>query len=479
MNPIHEFESLCAKLEATTKRKEKEALLSECLPKNPEVAQLFKYALDPYVMFFVNIPEAGHDNMPTYEAMVSLLDRLSKREITGTAAKELAHTLAGPKYLRRLINKNLKIGVQEATVNKIIPKLIPSFELMLAEPIKMDKGQTWEHLIHYLEDHKEWFIQPKYDGWRCIIIIRDGKVFIYSRSGKPMYNTQFVEAAVKQLFPSNVVLDGELLWILEDGTMSFKETSRVLGTDVSTVPEADIQRLKFCVFDMIPLEEWDSQNFSMPFSKRSANVREYFRRATPESLPPFVDVDQQTPEYRRQLISLCDDRTALQFLREAPTQRLDLSTEDQIKQHVLDGFEGSILRYGLKAYELKRSKWTLKWKQFFDCNLTVVGSYEGKDRNLGRLGGLSCRGEFIQRPGSDLGYEIKPDLGQPIAPENMVTADVGGGFKDAQRVEFWATREQLVGKVIEVKYQELSKDDTGVGWSLRFNPFRRFRDDLQ
>lgn len=480
MSSIALFENTCQRLEATTKRKEKEAILSEAL-KDPQVTTLFRYALDPYKMFFVTLPENGQSNTPTFEETISLLDSLSKREITGGEAKSKAHALLGGKWLRRLLNKNLKIGAGETTFNKIVPGLIPTFELMLAEPIKLEKGEFWANLVSYLEDYKEWWVQPKYDGWRCILVIRSGKAFLYSRQGKPLANTQLIEEAALKIFTQDIVLDGELLWTDEDGSMSYKKTSEILGADVEPPPLEDIERLKFYAFDTISITEWDSNVFSTPFIKRFEVLQSYI---SSRKLPPFMEPEEQTEAYRKELFRLTDQASAFNYIKEVPTERLDLTSERQIHLHLEQGFEGTILRYGLKCYELKRSKWTAKWKQFFDCVLTVVGAYEGKDSNLGRLGGFNCRGEYVPKPDSKLGYEIIPDTGQVIAPENLVEADVGGGYKSkkgSERDKFWEIRDKIVSErwILEAKYQELTRSATSPGWSLRFNPFRRFRSDMK
>lgn len=49
---------------------------------------------------------------------------------------------------------------------------------------------------------------------------------------------------------------------------------------------------------------------------------------------------------------------------------------------------------------------------------------------------------------------------------------VGTGFTDAMRIDYWARREEMVGKIIEVSYRETTDDD-----KLRFPAFQRERFD--
>jgi DNA ligase-1 len=51
---------------------------------------------------------------------------------------------------------------------------------------------------------------------------------------------------------------------------------------------------------------------------------------------------------------------------------------------------------------------------------------------------------------------------------------VGSGFTDAQRDEFWQTRDTLMGVVAEVQADVVSQNQDGT-YSLRFPRFVRFR----
>jgi len=55
---------------------------------------------------------------------------------------------------------------------------------------------------------------------------------------------------------------------------------------------------------------------------------------------------------------------------------------------------------------------------------------------------------------------------------NGKKVNVGGGYEDHERDTFWKKRKQLVGKIIEIKYQDVTK-----GGSLQFPVFVRFRPD--
>jgi DNA ligase-1 len=54
--------------------------------------------------------------------------------------------------------------------------------------------------------------------------------------------------------------------------------------------------------------------------------------------------------------------------------------------------------------------------------------------------------------------------------------NVGSGMSDEQRTEFWNKRDELAGRVIEVKYKEESNDKTTGNVSLQFPIFVSLRE---
>jgi DNA ligase-1 len=84
-----------------------------------------------------------------------------------------------------------------------------------------------------------------------------------------------------------------------------------------------------------------------------------------------------------------------------------------------------------------------------------VGVEEGTGRNEGRLGALVCSG-------FDDGKEI--------------SVNVGSGFSDSDRDEFWANTNHIIGRTAEIMCDVITQNRDGT-YSLRFPRFVRFRDD--
>jgi ATP-dependent DNA ligase len=96
----------------------------------------------------------------------------------------------------------------------------------------------------------------------------------------------------------------------------------------------------------------------------------------------------------------------------------------------------------------------MTWKPTISVDLNIVGFEEGPGRNAGRLGAIICEGDDNDR---------------------RICVNVGTGFSDIVRDEYWAARDQLLGHLVEVQADAVTQNQDGT-YSLRFPRFLRFRD---
>jgi DNA ligase-1 len=122
-------------------------------------------------------------------------------------------------------------------------------------------------------------------------------------------------------------------------------------------------------------------------------------------------------------------------------------------QAVAGGYEGIMIKDPAAGYKCKRSVAWLKLKPFIEVSLTVVAVEEGTGKNVGRLGALVCEG---------------------IDDGRRIVVNVGSGFTDDQRIDYWNNREKVVRKVSEVRADAITQNQDGT-YSLRFPRFLRFR----
>ncbi|MDO5558407.1 MAG: hypothetical protein Q4F95_02285 [Oscillospiraceae bacterium] len=102
-------------------------------------------------------------------------------------------------------------------------------------------------------------------------------------------------------------------------------------------------------------------------------------------------------------------------------------------------------------YECKRTKNLIKVKEFYTCDLKCIGVEEGKtDSTKGTVGAL-----ILDYKGNPTGCS---------------------GFKADFAKYYWEHPEEIIGKIIEVRYKEQTSNKQG-GESIQFAKFVCIRED--
>jgi DNA ligase-1 len=147
-------------------------------------------------------------------------------------------------------------------------------------------------------------------------------------------------------------------------------------------------------------------------------------------------------------------------LRIMPGMDVDLDTAEGhdimrrfAEASVEQGYEGIMIKDLDAPYLCKRSDSWMKWKPTITVDLTIVGFEEGTGRNEGRLGAIIYEG---------------------VDNERNIRVNVGTGYSDSDRDEFWAARDQLLGVIGEVEADAVTQNQDGT-YSLRFPRHKRFR----
>ena len=104
-------------------------------------------------------------------------------------------------------------------------------------------------------------------------------------------------------------------------------------------------------------------------------------------------------------------------------------------------------------YECKRTDSWMKMKPFIEVSLNIVECEEGTGKNVGKLGAFVCEG---------------------IDDGKKIRVNVGSGFSDDERDDYWKNRDKLIGDVVEVRADAVTKNQNG-DYSLRFPRFKTFR----
>lgn len=420
-------------LENHSSRLEKEAvILAEAVAGNDEFFAGCRLALDAMTTFGVKQVDVKEDTSGlglAWKDFTHLADQLASRALTGNAAQLAianAMKLAKPDqwnyWYRRILIKDLRCGVSEKTINKVVEKKydksysIPVFTCQLAhDSANHESKVTGEKLI-----------EVKLDGVRVIAIVYPtGLVSLFSRNGKQLANFPLVEQQLSKAagaFAEPVVLDGEVM------SASFQDLMKM----VHRKSDVDANDAVLNLFDIITLKEFQEGLGRNRQVDRSVTLAAWYRE--------FADVMPNVTIVGQELVDLSTLGGVARF--------------KQINSDaVAGGYEGIMIKDPEAIYECKRSVAWLKLKPFIEVSLEVINVEEGTGRNEGRLGALVCSGQ---------------DDGRAI------TVNCGSGFSDDDRRIFWDHRSNLVGQIVEVRADAVTKNQDGT-YSLRFPRFLRFR----
>jgi DNA ligase-1 len=424
----HDFDyvwGMVRDLRATSSTLDKQLIIKDYCDRSSPAAFFAKnvilYTYHPLWQYNVtsdNLKKKNKLRGKEYDNIFTLLDDLKSRKITGHDAIGIVNTFID-KYLNYeelvhcIIDKDLKTRAGDKIINKAIPDHIPEFSVALA-----DKYEP--KLIDWKDG---WYVSRKIDGARCICIVDyNGDAAFYSRTGKSFETLGVVSNGIKALGVTNVVFDGELCLVDDEGNEDFQGIMKQLKKKDHTIPNPSYK-----IFDMISHDEFYSKkgDKNRPYSIRYNNLREVMKNNTCTCLSVLG----------QELIK--DDDHFQEWTKRANDY----------------GWEGVMLRAD-EPYKGKRSKDLLKVKKFFDDEYVVFDAEFGpfryvKDSAECEETMLSC--VFIEHKGH--------------------IVRVGSGFSIDQRQEFYANPDQIIGKTITVQYFEETKNQEG-GISLRFPTFK-------
>jgi len=422
-------------IESDNSRLHKEAVvLREAQAGNTELFEGLRMCYDPMITFGVKkVPSySGPDGQGLpWVAFKQLAQSLAKRELTGHAARdaiELALSASTADQwnngYRRILIKDMRAGFSETTVNKMAEKagkpefVVPLFECMLAhDGLKNEK---------YIAGKK--FLEPKLDGVRVLTVINveNKTAIMYSRNGKLLENFSNITDAIEannDMFERSIVLDGEMI------SSSFQ----ALMKQVHRKSDVQSQDATLMAFDVLPLKE---------FMAGESQLGQRHRSNALQKMKPILDKVGSIDIIPQKEVDLDSYVGELEF--------------KQYNKEAIDaGFEGIMIKDVDAVYESKRSRSWLKMKPFIEVSLTAVAVEEGTGKNAGRMGAVLFEGT---------------DDGK------FISLSVGGGWSDKDRDDIWASKDDVLGQIGEVRADAatLNQDSTDV-YSLRFPRFKVWR----
>ncbi len=414
---LEKLQNFVDQMKNTSSLNEKKVIIGS-IQNDEFIKKALNYALDPFKKYYLtskncrkNSELLGHAN--TYGSIFTLLDDLANRVCTGHNAianvnRFILENIQFEDLIFSIIDRNLEIRASESVINKVIPNLIPTFDVALAnkfDPKRVDWNDTW-------------LASRKLDGVRCLTKVDyQGNVECYSRQGNEFETLDVVRDAVKKLGVVGVVFDGEICLMDEDGNEDFQGIMKQIKRKNHTITNP-----KYVMFDYLTLKEFDAKESETKLTLRIARFAKHILHLENNSCLSVLD----------QHVVSGDDHFA----------KLKADAEK-------DGHEGVMLRKDV-GYEGKRSQNLLKVKKFFDAEYKVE-SIDFEDHR-------------VIREGKEV---VIPMMAQAYINHKGHEVAVGSGWNQEQRIKYHANPKLIIGKTITVQYFEETKNQEG-GLSLRF-----------
>lgn len=440
------------KVAATGSSKVKQQIIQDNKD-NEVLKRVFKLAYSKRIMFGIKkFPQAGEVSqsfgMLTLDDGLDLLENtLATRKVTGNEAiKTLADFIADMKptdveVIRRVIDRDLRIGAGSTIANKVWKNLIPAQPQMLANPYS-------EKNVSHIQFPA--YAQLKADGARCFAEIKGdtvNDVKLLTRSGNEyqgldLLKLELIKATetARAIHPDGILVDGELVWFpVEEqiepsldhlfGAEESEDVAEVMADNASrtasngimnkslkgTISSTESQGVKFQVWDFVPLtayQGYKSAHYQVRFDELRNAVQGLSRVILIENFL-VKDLNEARVIYAK---------------------------------YIEMGLEGIILKNINGIWEDKRSKNQVKFKEVISFDLECVGTYAHK-KDPNKLGGVYLRSKC-----------------------GRIRVKAGSGFKDTTHVKndedewiripfderdeldreyLWSIRDELIGVIFE------------------------------
>ena len=315
-------------------------------------------------------------------------------------------------FYEQMITKSFRLGADAKLVNKCIPNLIPTWDIQQAYPLS-DKNEPKDG---------EWFaLSQKLNGNNCSYY--NGKLI--SRQGKEFTGLQHIIDDIEKLPKhENFFFNGELIRKNVDNLPD--DQNFQIGTGIINSDNEDKSCIYFKIYEVLPVEEFEKGESKLTYKDRRHNV-----------LDP---------------LSVAIYRAGLENIRIVPIiyEGTDKSKiQELLNQADSDGWEGLMLNKDTK-WKNKRNNGILKVKSWKSADILCTGVVEGTGKNKGTLGSIECDYK---------GFKLRVP-----------------GFKDEMRDYYWNNQNEIVGKIVQIKYKGETKNKKG-GLSVQFPEFQCVRTD--
>lgn len=412
LKQLQNTSSINEKVEIIKRNKDNE-LFKECL----------KFLFDTNIVTGISDKKINKEVAFNYEGKIKFLNNFSevmeylKQNNTGKDEDILIiqiYIFKQPEQYQEMYKQLITKSLKLGCDSKLVNKAIPK----LIPTWEVQLGSAYDKLKLKKD---EWFsLSQKLNGNRNSYI--NDKLL--SRQGKEFKGLEHIIDDIKVLGLDNYFIDGELvgknLDNISDGE-NFRRSTGIINSDLEVKDD-----IKFVIFDLFPANELQNGQSINNYKTRKAEL---------------LQLKEKIKNLNLQNIDVVE-----MLYEGTDTSQIDRLLDYAVKQD----WEGLMLNKNT-TYECKRTTNLIKIKRFYTMDLEIVGVEEGSGKLTGTLGALVVKFK-----------------------NNVV--NVGSGFDDETRKEFWINRDNLIGRIAEVKYKEITKDKKTDLESLQFPVFVQLRE---
>jgi len=371
----------------------------------------------------------------TAECLQQMVDLAKKHtELKAKAKRELeeerlviaAKSEEHHQLMKALLAKTGLVGIGKSVIGKHVD--IYEFEVM--------RGLTYDEK-HV--DQLPVFIEPKHDGMRLELRMKNGVFQILSREGFDVKSLEHLKPVLSEQCRKDaeaIGLPGDSFLIEVEGMAgdgSFDGTMSQLGS------HNNAENAKFLAFCYLSLDEFEGKTKVL-----MSELRERQLRARSNYLSSDEKLVSLEPVPSSIAKTLSDIRFHYENFRE-------------------QGLEGAIVKQPDMPYKNRKNKGWLKLKPKETVDVRVVDVVEGQGEIKGKAGAFVVDFEGVR-------VNVGSGLTNITGEEDELTDLSERPYSD--RLRIWKNRDEYIGNIIEISYMEKTKDG-----SLRHPAFERPRFD--
>lgn len=359
-------------------------------------------------------------------ALNKLEEKFCTREWTGNKAIDALTILfenlsASNAYvLERVIDRDLKINIGKANINKVFKNLI------VKPPYTRCEIGTAENVKKNIDFNKKVFSQVKMDGTFRRAIIDGDNVEITSRPG---IETKFplIENQIQSLQIDGHVLVGEMTL---RGELDRKKGNGLINSD--DIPHNDVV---FTIWDLVPIQEFRMSKDEIKKAEKAGTLSLYEDR--------FEKLEKLLNTFNLPNVELIEYKI-IKNMREA---------YEHFQEVTKRGLEGTVIKAYNMTHKDGNSKKQLKVKLVIEVDVRITGFTEGTGKNKDYFGAMT----FVNDEGT-----IKGKVGVSSMTEDM-------------RDYIHNNREIIIGQVAAVVCNDITKAKNNDFHALSHPRFNKLR----